>query len=512
MQKFGDVLSRWERKELSALEAGEILGCSERQFRRYRGRYEEEGLEGLLDRRLGKASAKRVPVDRIAWMLEQYRTHYSGWNVKHFHEQLQRHGFEWGYTWTKTQLHAAGLVERARRRGAHRRKRPRKPCIGMMLHQDASRFAWLEAEADLDLVVTMDDATSEVYSAFLVEEEGTASSFRGLLEVFAARGLPSSLYTDRGGHYFFTPKAGEAVDKDRPTQVGRALARLGIEHIPAYSPEARGRSGARSACSARCRTDCPRNSNLPASEISRPPTASSARSTCRRTTPASPGRPRCLKALSCRPLARSFARSCVAAGADFGDDAAAAEDIVSEVFLQVWRQAARFEGRSQVLTWLLAITRYKALSAIKGAPRDQVDVRVAEESADPGEGPEAAVHRKDIGAILRRCLGQLSLAHREVIDLVYYHERSVAEAAAIMNVPPNTVKTRMFYARRQLAELLSAAGVDSAASIKYRFGFKTNRRIHPCRNIADVEGVGRRQCSKRLKCVVQLGGLEPPTS
>jgi RNA polymerase sigma-70 factor, ECF subfamily len=149
-----------------------------------------------------------------------------------------------------------------------------------------------------------------------------------------------------------------------------------------------------------------------------------------------------------------------------GDDAAAAEDIVSEVFLQVWRQAARFEGRSQVLTWLLAIARYKALTAIKGAPRDQVDVRAAEESADPGEGPEAAVHRKDIGAILRRCLGQLSLAHREVIDLVYYHERSVAEAAAIMNVPPNTVKTRMFYARRQLAELLSAAGVDSAASIK----------------------------------------------
>jgi RNA polymerase sigma-70 factor (ECF subfamily) len=145
-----------------------------------------------------------------------------------------------------------------------------------------------------------------------------------------------------------------------------------------------------------------------------------------------------------------------------GDDAAAAEDIVSEVFLQVWRQAARFEGRSQVLTWLLAITRYKALSAIKCAPRDHADARIAEESADPSEGPEAAAHRKDIGAILRRCLGQLSLAHREVIDLVYYHERSVAEAAVIMNVPPNTVKTRMFYARRQLAELLAAAGVSSA--------------------------------------------------
>ena len=243
MQKFRDVLSRWERRELSALEAGEILGCSERQFRRFRARYEEEGRSGLIDKRLGKASARRVPVDRIAWMLDEYRTHYMGWNVKHFHEHLQkRPGFRWGYTWVKTQLHAAGLAERAKRRGAHRRKRPRKPCPGMMLHQDGSPFAWLAGQPDLDLIVTMDDATSEIYSAFLVEEEGTASSFWGLLETFAEKGLPASLYTDRGSHYFHTPKAGEAVDKSRPTQVGRALQRLGIEHIPAYSPEARGRS------------------------------------------------------------------------------------------------------------------------------------------------------------------------------------------------------------------------------------------------------------------------------
>jgi len=229
MQKFRDVLSRWERKSLSALEAAEILGCSERQFRRYRVRYEEEGLDGLIDKRLGKASAKRVPVDAIAWMLEEYRTHYRGWNAKHFHERLvERHNFRWGYTWTKTQLHAAGLLERAKRRGAHRRKRPRKPCEGMMLHQDGSPFAWLAGQAALDLIVTMDDATSEVYSAFLVEEEGTASSLRGLLEVLSAKGLPASLYTDRGSHYFYTPKAGEAVDKERLTQVGRALKQLGI--------------------------------------------------------------------------------------------------------------------------------------------------------------------------------------------------------------------------------------------------------------------------------------------
>src|SRR5215208_4120673 len=243
MQKFRDVLSRWERKELSAMEAGELLGCSERQFRRYRQRYDEDGLEGLVDKRLGRASEKRVPVDEIAWMLDQYRRHHQGWTVKHFREHLQeRHSFRWGYTWTKTQLHAAGLVERAKRRGAHRRKRPRKPCIGMMLHQDGSRFAWLAGQADLDLIVTMDDATSEIYSAFLVEEEGTASSFRGLADVFTTRGLPASLYTDRGSHYFFTPQAGEAVDKDRLTQLGRALKQLGIEHIPAYSPQARGRS------------------------------------------------------------------------------------------------------------------------------------------------------------------------------------------------------------------------------------------------------------------------------
>jgi transposase len=218
------------------------LGCSERQFRRYRRRYEEEGLTGLLDKRLGKASAQRVPIDKVLWMLTEYRTRYTGWNVKHFHEHLQRqHSFRWGYTWVKTQLHTAGLVERNKRRGVHRRKRPRKPCEGMMLHQDASRFAWLEEGPELDLVVTMDDATSKVYSAFLVEEEGTASTFRALLEVFTEHGLPSSLYTDRGSHYFLTPTAGEAVDKERPTQVGRALTRLGIEHIAAYSPEARGR-------------------------------------------------------------------------------------------------------------------------------------------------------------------------------------------------------------------------------------------------------------------------------
>ncbi len=243
MQKFRDVLSRWEQGQLSMMEAGELLGMSERQFRRYRDRYEEEGVEGLVDRRLGKPSPKRVPERDRQLMLELYGSAYRGWNVKHFHEHLVRdHGFRWGYTWVKTQLHTAGLVERAKRRGAHRRKRERKPFEGMMLHQDGSQAQWLEGQPKLDLIVTMDDATSTIYSAFLVEEEGTASSFRAFLEVFTAQGLPCSLYTDRGSHYFYTPQADGPVDKSRLTQVGRALAHLGIEHIPAYSPEARGRS------------------------------------------------------------------------------------------------------------------------------------------------------------------------------------------------------------------------------------------------------------------------------
>lgn len=243
MKKFKDVFGRWQQKELSGMDAAELLGMSERSFRRYRHRFEEDGLAGLSDRRLGKASPKQAPVTQIAWMLELYRSHYRGWNVKHFHEHAcKRYNYQWSYTWTKTHLQLSGLVAHGRLRGPHRRRRPRKPCVGMMLHQDGSRHAWLGQGRELDLIVTLDDATSEIYSMFLVEEEGTASTFEALRDVFTRLGLPSSLYTDRGSHYFYTPTAGGEVDKERPTQVGRALKQLGIEHIPAYSPEARGRS------------------------------------------------------------------------------------------------------------------------------------------------------------------------------------------------------------------------------------------------------------------------------
>ena len=176
-------------------------------------------------------------------MLGLYRDKYADFTVKHFHEQLvRRHGYVLGYTVTKLALHAAGLVRRAPKRSAHRKKRPRRPLKGMLLHQDGSRHSWLEGQPPLDLIVTMDDATSEVFSLFLVAEEGTASTFQALREVVGEHGLFCALYTDRGSHYFETPKAGEKVSKTQLTQVGRALKQLGIEHIAAYSPEARGRS------------------------------------------------------------------------------------------------------------------------------------------------------------------------------------------------------------------------------------------------------------------------------
>ena len=241
--RFLDILGRYEAAEFSQLEAAALLGVGERTFRRWRQRHEEDGEAGLLDRRLGKASGKRVPTAREDEVEGLYRERYQGFTAKHFHEHLVRdHRFAWGYTWTKTFLHSKGLLEKAERRGAHRRKRPRRPMPGMMLHQDGSRHVWLAGRPALDLSVTLDDATAQIYSAFLTEEEDTASTFRALGEVFGAHGLPLSLYTDRGSHYFFTPEAGAAVDRTRLTQVGRALERLGVEHIAAYSPQARGRS------------------------------------------------------------------------------------------------------------------------------------------------------------------------------------------------------------------------------------------------------------------------------
>jgi transposase len=243
--RFQEAMERYRKRRLTAEEAGELLGMSGRHFRRLIGRYEEDGADGLRDRRLGKVSPRRAPAGELTRMQTLYQERYRDFTVKHFHEQLQkRHNYTLGYTVTRLALQGSGLIVKQKRRGgAHRKKRERRPLPGMLLFQDGSTHRWIGAlDHDLDLIVTLDDATGAIYSAFLVEEEGTFSSLRALTEVFAAHGLPCSLYTDRGSHYFYTPKAGGKVDKHITTQVGRALAQLGIEHIAAYSPQARGRS------------------------------------------------------------------------------------------------------------------------------------------------------------------------------------------------------------------------------------------------------------------------------
>ncbi len=241
--RFEDLLERHESGELGQEAGSELLGISDRTFRRWRDRLHDEGPSGLADRRL-RPSSRRAAEAEVERMLGLYRAHYGDFTVKHFHEQLvKRHGYKLGYTLTKVRLQRAGLVRVAPKRSAHRKKRPRRPMVGMLLHQDASMHAWLPGDGrKYDLVVTMDDATSAIYSAFLVDEEGTASSFRGLAEVVEQHGLFCSFYTDRGSHYFHTPEAGGKVSRTLLTQVGRALSQLGIEHIAAYSPQARGRS------------------------------------------------------------------------------------------------------------------------------------------------------------------------------------------------------------------------------------------------------------------------------
>jgi len=242
MLKLRDVLGGWEAGRLSQLEAAEVLGMSERTFRRWSRRFDEDGEDGLVDRRLGRRSGRAVPDEEAEEVERLYRERYHGFTAKHFHEHLKAsHCFSWGYTWTKNFLHRRGLIAKAPRRGAHRRRRPRRPMVGMMLHQDGSRHDWLDGQGPLDLVIVMDDATSALYSAILVAEEGTMSSFLTLAETIATKGLFCSLHTDRGTHYFDTPKAGGKVAEGVSSQVGRALSQLGIEHIAAYSPQARGR-------------------------------------------------------------------------------------------------------------------------------------------------------------------------------------------------------------------------------------------------------------------------------
>jgi transposase len=241
IMRFEEIYGMCGRRYITQEEAARMLGVSDRTFRRYINRYEEEGLEGLMDKRLTQASSRRAPVDEVVELTSHYKSRHRGWNVKHYYSWYKRDNGMRSYSWVKKELQSAGLAPRGKKAGVHRKRREPAPLPGMMLHQDGSDHEWVEGKR-WDLIVTMDDATNEHYSMFFVEEEGTASSFRGIRDVITKRGLFSSLYTDRGSHYWHTPEAGGKVDKENPTQFGRAMRHLGIEMIPAYSPEARGRS------------------------------------------------------------------------------------------------------------------------------------------------------------------------------------------------------------------------------------------------------------------------------
>ena len=241
--KVQEVILRAMAKKISWWQAAEIIGISDRQMRRWRERYEEGGYDGLIDRRRGRPSEKRVPVAQAEQVLGFYREKYFDLNVRHFHEKLgAEHGIHLSYTWVKSALQGAGLVAKARKRGLHRKRRERRPLPGMLLHIDGSRHQWFQDERWYDLIVILDDATSEIYYAQLVEEESTVTVMAGLREVIERKGLFCALYSDRGSHFWLTPKAGGKVDPHRLTQVGRALRDLGVQMIPSYSPQARGRS------------------------------------------------------------------------------------------------------------------------------------------------------------------------------------------------------------------------------------------------------------------------------
>jgi len=241
--KVQEVILRAISKQIHWFEAAKILGLSARQLRRLYYRYKNYGYDGLYDRRSGKPSPRRVPLGVAEQVFALYREKYFDFSVRHFHEKLwEEHGILLSYSWVKLALQGAGLVDQARQRGVHRRRRERRPMVGMMLHIDGSRHRWLGGEQWHDLIVVLDDASSEIYYAQLVEEESTVTVLTALREVVEQRGIFCSLYSDRGSHFWLTPKAGEMVDRQRLTQVGRAMRELGIEMIPAYSPQARGRS------------------------------------------------------------------------------------------------------------------------------------------------------------------------------------------------------------------------------------------------------------------------------
>lgn len=244
--KVHEIIMRALDGQLTWIQAAEILGRSPRSIRRLRWKLQRDGYDGLFDRRRQVPSPKRAPVAEVQRLLALYRDRYQGFNVRHFHQLARRqHGVRFCYAFVKKALQSAGLVPKHRPRGRHRRRREPRPCFGELLHLDGSRHHWLALVPDqwLTLIAVVDDATKRLLHAQLWDSgESVVAIMTALRAVLARHGLPMALYTDRAHWAVHTPVAGSAPDRRRLTQVGRALARLGIEHILGYSPAARGRS------------------------------------------------------------------------------------------------------------------------------------------------------------------------------------------------------------------------------------------------------------------------------
>ncbi len=241
--KVQEVILRAISGQILWMEAAEILGITDRQMRRWKRRYEEYGYDGLYDRRRKMPSPKRMPLKKAENILKLYREKYFDFNISHFYDKLRgEHKIHISYNWVRLALEGAGLIKKRTRHDKHRKRRPRKPLIGMMIHMDGSPYDWLGNGTMCDLVHAYDDANNKLYDIELVKEEDAITCMRILKTTVKENGIFCSLYTDRASHFFLTRKAGEEVSKDRLTQIGRALQELGIHPIPGYSPQARGRS------------------------------------------------------------------------------------------------------------------------------------------------------------------------------------------------------------------------------------------------------------------------------
>jgi transposase len=231
--------------EIHWYRAADILGCSPRTLRRWRERYEQYGYVGLVDKRRHSPSVRRIAAPEVERLLRLYRERYCGFNIRHFHQLAMReHEVTVSYSFLKQTLQAAGLVKKHRARGRHRRRREPRACFGELLHIDGSPHAWLALRPTerAVLIVVLDDATKQVLYGQLWPGETTLAIMTALRDVITVHGLPMAIYTDRAHWAFNTPQAHGPVNRRQLTQVGRALERLGIEHIPAYSPQARRRS------------------------------------------------------------------------------------------------------------------------------------------------------------------------------------------------------------------------------------------------------------------------------